>query len=172
MTKTHMTEATQNIEPTAAAEGGPRITEAQQNLQHAGPARGSSLRRRVSWIAALGAIAVLLSFGSLGDVGPAGDAERALAIARSLRCPQCAGESLAESNVSIAREMRAEIARRVDEGQSSETIRAAFAARYGQAILLTPPASGTGSLVWIVPTVVGLVAAAGLGLAFYKWQKL
>ena len=126
--------------------------------------------RRLGWGLALVALAVLLTYGSLDDRSAPSDAERAAAIARSLRCPQCAGESVAESNVSVAREIRADIARRVDAGQSDEQISAAYAALYGDAILLTPPARGIGSLVWIVPAIVGLTAAAGLGLAFRRWR--
>ena len=116
------------------------------------------------------ALAVLLTYGSLDGGEVPSDAERAAAVARSLRCPQCAGESVAESNVSVAREIRADIARRVDAGQSDDEIRAQYAVLYGDSILLTPPASGFGSLVWIVPAAVGLTAAAALALAFRRWH--
>ena len=129
-----------------------------------------SRRRRLAWGLALVSLAVLLTFGSLDGSGTLSDAERAAAIARGLRCPQCAGESVAESNVSVAREMRADIARRVDAGQTDARIRAAYAELYGESILLTPPASGFGSLVWIVPAIVGLTAAAALALAFRRWR--
>ena len=127
-------------------------------------------RRRLGWGLALVALAVLLTYGSLDGGEVPSDAERAAAIARSLRCPQCAGESVAESNVSVAREIRADIARRVDAGQSGDEIRAQYAVLYGESILLTPPASGFGSLVWIVPAAVGLTAAAALALAFRRWH--
>ncbi len=126
--------------------------------------------RRLGWGLALVALAVLLTFGSLDGGDTPTDAERAATIARSLRCPQCAGESVAESNVSVAREIRADIARRVDAGQGDDEIRAAYAALYGEAILLTPPSRGFGSLVWILPAIVGLTAAAGLGFAFRRWR--
>ena len=130
------------------------------------PSRG----RLLAWGLVLVSLAVLLTYGSLDGGGTPSDAERAAAIARGLRCPQCAGESVAESNVSVAREMRADIARRVDGGQSDARIRAAYAELYGESILLTPPASGFGSLVWIVPAIVGLTAAAALALAFRRWR--
>ncbi len=136
------------------------------NSGRSAPNRG----RRWSWGLALVSLAVLLTLGSLDNQANPTDAERAASIARSLRCPQCAGESVAESNVSVAREIRADIARRVDAGQSDEQIRAAYAALYGEAILLTPPASGLGSLVWILPAVVGVTAAAALGFAFRRWR--
>lgn len=134
------------------------------------PRRLLRRRRRLGWGLALVALAVLLTFGSLDDRDTPSDAERAAAIARSLRCPQCAGESVAESNVSVAREIRADIARRVDAGQSDDEIRAAYATLYGEAILLTPPSTGFGSLVWILPAIVGLTAAAALGFAFRRWR--
>ena len=107
----------------------------------------------------------MLSYGSLAGGEPSA-AERALAVAQSLRCPQCAGESVAESNVAAAKEIRADINRRIEEGQSGDEIRAVYAARYGEAILLTPPARGLASLVWIIPVVAGALAAAALTLAF------
>ena len=127
-------------------------------------------RRRLGWGLALVALAVLLTYGSLDDRGTPSDAERAAAIARGLRCPQCAGESVAESNVSVAREIRADIARRVDAGQSDDEIKAAYATLYGESILLTPPSTGFGSLVWILPAAVGVTAAAGLVFAFRRWR--
>ncbi len=132
--------------------------------------RAPSRRRRLAWGLALVSLAVLLTFGSLDGGDTPTDAERAATIARSLRCPQCAGESVAESNVSVAREIRADIARRVDAGQGDAEIRDAYAVLYGESILLTPPASGFGSLVWIIPAAVGVTAASGLAFAFRRWR--
>ena len=122
--------------------------------------------RRLAWAALTTAFVVMISYGSLAAGGELTDAERALAVAQSLRCPQCSGESVAESNVTAAREMRADISRRISDGQSGDDIRAVYAARYGEAILLTPPARGLASLVWIIPVVAGALAAAALTLAF------
>ena len=121
--------------------------------------------RRIVWILLAASLVAMLSYGSLAGGEPSA-AERALAVAQSLRCPQCAGESVAESNVAAAKEMRADINRRIEEGQSGDEIRAVYAARYGEAILLTPPARGLASLVWIIPVVAGALAAAALTLAF------
>lgn len=121
--------------------------------------------RRLAWTMLAASFVAMLSYGALA-VGEPSAAERALAVAQSLRCPQCAGESVAESNVAAAKEMRTDINRRIEEGQSGDEIRAVYAARYGEAILLTPPARGLASLVWIVPVVAGVLAAAALTLVF------
>ena len=121
--------------------------------------------RRLAWTMLAASFVAMLAYGSLA-VGEPSASERALAVAQSLRCPQCAGESVAESNVAAAKEIRADINRRIEEGQSGDEIRAVYAARYGEAILLTPPARGLASLVWIIPVVAGALAAAALTLAF------
>ena len=128
--------------------------------------RRSVNARRLAWAALTTAFVVMISYGSLAAGGELSDADRALAVAQSLRCPQCSGESVAESNVTAAREMRADISRRISDGQSGDDIRAIYAARYGEAILLTPPARGLASLVWIIPVVAGVLAVAALTLAF------
>jgi len=154
--------------PTPAARDPAQSSFRRRSESSHGPPRSRS--RRLGWGLALVSLAVLLTFGSLDDRAVPSDAERAATIARSLRCPQCAGESVAESNVSVAREIRADIARRVDAGQTDDEIRVAYAALYGEAILLTPPSRGFGSLVWILPAIVGLTAAAGVGFAFRRWR--
>jgi len=93
------------------------------------------------------------------------------AISETIKCPTCRSQSTADSDAPASQEIRAEILRRIDDGQSDEEIRAYFASRFGEQILLTPRSSGAAGLVWILP-VVGLVAAAaGLTLAFLRWRR-
>ena len=105
-------------------------------------------------------VVALLAFGAVRDPGPRTSADRVRAIGETVRCPQCTGQSVADSDATIAREMRAEIARRVDEGQTDATIQAFFATTYGEDVLLTPPSDGVASLVWVLPVVVAVGGAA------------
>lgn len=89
--------------------------------------------------------------------------ERVEAIAQTLRCPVCRDLSVAESPSEIARQMRASIASRLRAGQSAGQIRASFVRAYGQWILLSPPASGLGWLVWLAP--FAALALGGLLIA-------
>jgi cytochrome c-type biogenesis protein CcmH len=75
---------------------------------------------------------------------------------------------VAESDIAIAREIRGEIARDVDDGRTDDEIRAAIADSYGDEYLLEPSASGIVGLVWVIPVVVGLAAIGGL--AFVLWR--
>ena len=110
------------------------------------------------------ALAVLGLARSAGVGGPPSDAERATAISESLRCPTCQGLSVADSNSPLAKSMRRIVDERVAAGDSAEEVRDFFTDRYGAWVLLSPPARGTGWLVWLVPGVVlllGLAVARG-----------
>lgn len=129
--------------------------------------------RRVllSWIVVAVAAATMLVFGVVDDWDDRSNAERAHDISSTIACPQCVGQSVAESDVAIAREIRAEIGHLVVAGWSDEQIRAHFAARYGDWVILTPSRSGLSSLVWVIP-VVGLVMGVGLlGVTLSRWQR-
>lgn len=89
--------------------------------------------------------------------------ERLFAIASQLKCQQCVGESVADSQSPSAVQFREAIAEQMAKGSTDDEILNFFADRYDQEILLTPPASGVGSLVWVVPVVA--VVGGGLLLA-------
>lgn len=131
----------------------------------------TATRRRLGWclVVALLLVAVVRA---IADPAPAATAEdRVRTIASAMKCPVCAGQSVAESDVEAAQAIRAEIARRVDDGQGDDEIRDAIAASYGERIQLTPRASGFEGLVWILPVVGLVVALAGIGAAFARWRR-
>jgi cytochrome c-type biogenesis protein CcmH len=86
-------------------------------------------------------------------------AERADAIARDLRCPDCQGLSVADSPTRSAQEIRRQIDQLLADGATDEEARDHFVARYGQWILLAP----SSPVVWIIPFGVVLAGAAALG---------
>src|SRR4051812_31503720 len=85
------------------------------------------------------------------------------AIARELRCPVCAGETVADSNAQISIQMRGLIRQKLEAGETPEQIKAYFVERYGEGILATPPAKGFTLGVWIAPIVALLVGLAIVG---------
>ena len=93
--------------------------------------------------------------------------ERLFSIASQLKCQQCVGESVADSQSPSAVQFREAIAEQMAKGSTDDEILNFFADRYDQEILLTPPASGVGSLVWVVP-VVALVGAGVLLVGSYQ----
>lgn len=133
-------------------------------------ARFASQWRWLSWVlmAIVGVAALVI--GATGDTGPATDGERVSELAATIRCPQCRGQSVAESNVTIAREIRADIRGRVAAGESDDEIRQVYIDRFGRSVVLTPDAGGFTGLVWVVPVVAAGLAVAAVGLAFQRWR--
>jgi cytochrome c-type biogenesis protein CcmH len=82
--------------------------------------------------------------------------EQAASLAGELRCPDCAGLSVAESSSGAAKAIRAEIERLLADGASAEQVRAHFVARYGDWILLSPPTP----IAWWLPLLVLLAGVA------------
>lgn len=77
-----------------------------------------------------------------------------------VRCPSCNDLSVGESNATSALAVRHEIATKVHEGQSDNQILTSLESVYGTSILLSPPTSGLGVLLWIVPLLVVLLLIA------------
>ena len=118
--------------------------------------------RAVSWIAAVVVAAAAFVYGSLGEGPPQTNADRVGALAQDFACPVCAGQSVAESDVPVAREIRRRIAVWVDEGRSDAYIRDQLVAAYDTDIDYNPSGSGITSLVWILPLLAGGGIAAVL----------
>ncbi|MBT6444673.1 cytochrome c-type biogenesis protein CcmH [bacterium] len=126
--------------------------------------------RWLSWVLmAIVGIAALI-VGATADGGPQSDGERMSELASTIRCPQCRGQSVAESNVAIAREIRGDIRNRISAGESDDDIRQVYIDRYGRSIVLNPDSGGFTGLVWIVPVLAAGLATAAIALAFQRWR--
>ncbi len=137
----------------------------------AGSAMGPRITRRLlAWlgVVVIGGSAFL--FGAVDEGPPRTDADRVHSLAQSFGCPVCDGQSVAESDAVVARNIRQQIARRVDEGRSDESIIAELEAAF-PGNDYTPAASGLSSLVWILPVVAGAGGLAGLVVVFRRWQR-
>jgi len=141
--------------------------------ERATDASTASFRRQwrwLSWVLMAIIAGAALVIGATGDTGPQTDGERVSELAATIRCPQCRGQSVAESNVTIAREIRADIRERVAAGESDDEIRQVYIDRFGRSVVLTPDAGGFTGLVWVVPVVAAALGLAAVGFAFQRWR--
>ena len=81
-------------------------------------------------------------------------------ISGELMCPVCEGQSVAESNAQLARDMRAVIKTKLLEGKSKEEIIDYFISSYGETILASPPPRGFSVILWLLPVLSVLIGAA------------
>ena len=86
-------------------------------------------------------------------------ASRVARLESLVRCPSCEDLSVAQSSATSALAVRHEIATGVAHGESDTAILTALEDAYGPSILLSPPTSGLGALLWAVPVGVAVVAA-------------
>jgi cytochrome c-type biogenesis protein CcmH len=87
-----------------------------------------------------------------------------------VRCPACEDISVAVSDATSAIAVRHEINRDVHRGESDNNILTSLEATYGPSILLSPPTSGLGTLLWAVPVAV-LVLAVVTGLRLARRRR-
>ncbi len=89
---------------------------------------------------------------------------RARDISAGLRCPVCLNESIDESNAPISKELRILVRELLVDGKSDAEVVAFIVARYGEFVLLSPPATGVNLILWLAAPGM-LIAALGIGWA-------
>lgn len=91
-------------------------------------------------------------------------------ISGELMCPVCEGQSVAESNAQLARDMRAVIKTKLLEGNSREEIIDYFVASYGETILASPPPRGFSAILWLLPILSVLIGGAIILRTIYAYR--
>lgn len=127
--------------------------------------------RRLGYGLAIAALLVAAVAGLVRSAAPGTStlAGRVAQVSATLRCPTCAGESVAASRSDAADAMRQVVTQQLQAGRSPDQVRAWFAQRYGDWILLDPPARGPGLVVRVLPWAV---LAAGLALLVPRRGRL
>ncbi|WP_420907188.1 cytochrome c-type biogenesis protein CcmH [Vibrio rotiferianus] len=77
--------------------------------------------------------------------------QRAITLAKSLRCPQCQNQNLVESNAYTAKALRLKVYEMVNEGHTDKEIKQYLVDRYGNIVLYDPPFNLSTALLWIFP---------------------
>jgi cytochrome c-type biogenesis protein CcmH len=93
---------------------------------------------------------------------------QAKALMEEIRCLVCQGQSIADSNAEMAGDMRALIRRRIQAGETPESIRAWLVARYGHWVSYDPPLEPITWPLWALPV---LLVLAGLWLARGRFRR-
>jgi cytochrome c-type biogenesis protein CcmH len=133
--------------------------------------KGSPVRRWLPWVLLVVVVAGALSVAIFGSRSAPTAQDRVADIAHTIKCPTCSGESVAESNAPASQAIRVDVAERIQSGQTDEQIREYYAGRYGEAILLTPSASGVNALIWLLPVVALAMAIGFLVIVFRRWGQ-
>jgi cytochrome c-type biogenesis protein CcmH len=111
---------------------------------------------------------VLILLGSSGTVGAIDPTasldspeQQALyeRLTAEVRCLVCQNQSIADSTAPLAQDLRQEIRRKIEQGQTESEIKAFLTERYGDFVLYRPRYGGVSSVLWIAPGLFLLVGA-------------
>ncbi len=130
--------------------------------------------RRAGRLVYLGTLLALLAALALvacsRDDGLAELERRAYEINQAVMCPVCPGESIDQSQNSLAIRMRGIVIDRLQQGWTDQQIKDHFVESYGDSVLLAPPARGFNLLAWILPP-VAIAGAAGVLLLAMRGMR-
>lgn len=87
-------------------------------------------------------------------------------LTQSLRCPQCQNNNIADSNATIAVDMRGKVFELLKEGKSKNDVVDYMVARYGNFVTYDPPMTASTLVLWIAPLLLVL-----LGVVFLLRRK-
>jgi cytochrome c-type biogenesis protein CcmH len=84
---------------------------------------------------------------------------RYVSLTHELRCMQCQNESIADSPVELAADLRNQVRDQLLAGKSDQEIRNWMAARYGDFILFRPRLTARTAWLWLAPGVLLVLGA-------------
>jgi cytochrome c-type biogenesis protein CcmH len=96
---------------------------------------------------------------AFGQISEAEVEARAKNIGQSLRCVVCQNQSIEDSDVSLAEDMRRLVRSRVRAGESDQQVLDFMQQRYGDFVLLKPPVQKNTYVLWAAPFFAVLIGA-------------
>jgi cytochrome c-type biogenesis protein CcmH len=116
-------------------------------------------------------LAALLAGLAAGSPAAPVDDDAVARVASQLRCVVCQNLSVADSPSEMARQMRELVRERLARGDSPEAVKAYFVEKYGEWVLLAPPARGFNLVLWGVPFAALLVGLALVAALMRRWTR-
>lgn len=129
------------------------------------------MKQRSLIIAVIGALIVMVSSAAAAQTNDSTLEARTTAVASTLRCPVCQGESIQDSPSELAQQMRSVVRDRLRAGQTPDEIRAYFVGRYGEWILLEPKMTGLNMVLYALPVVSIIGGLILIVFLVRRWTK-
>src|SRR6266436_8925901 len=96
--------------------------------------------------------------------------QRVQDVASQLKCPVCQGESVADSQATIAQQMRQVIREQLQSGKSEQDVVQYFVHSYGDQIVWLPLWQGFSLLAWLIPMAFLLGGAVLVFIVLREWR--
>ena len=85
-------------------------------------------------------------------------------INRELRCLVCQNQTIADSNATLAQDLRREVREMLVAGKSDDEIRTFMIERYGDFVLYRPRMTAQNFLLWAAPVLLLLAGGVAVGV--------
>lgn len=96
--------------------------------------------------------------------------DRYRGLTHELRCMQCQNQSIADSPVGLAGDLRREVRLLLQEGKSDQEIRDWMSERYGAFILFRPEFNSRTAWLWVLPGLF-LLGGAAIGWRVLRQRR-
>jgi cytochrome c-type biogenesis protein CcmH len=90
-------------------------------------------------------------------------------INRELRCLVCQNQTIADSNATLAGDLRREVREMIAAGKTDDEIRDFMIQRYGDFVLYRPRMTATNFLLWAAPVLL-LLLGSFIGIRYIRRQ--
>lgn len=90
-------------------------------------------------------------------------------INRELRCLVCQNQTIADSNATLAQDLRKEVREMIADGKTDDEIRTFMIERYGDFVLYRPRMTATNFLLWAAPVLL-LLLGGFIGIRYVRRQ--
>jgi cytochrome c-type biogenesis protein CcmH len=98
--------------------------------------------------------------------------ERYVRLARELRCLKCRSESLMDSNIQVAADLRRQLRELIAAGKTDQEIFAYMSDRYSDYVLFKPPVKPRTWLLWAAPVLLVLGGGIAAAVVISRKSKL
>ncbi len=129
--------------------------------------RFAQLPARPFW-AALVVAMIIFAIVSFAQKSEPSNAQRTKSINQQLRCLECEGLSIYDSDTKTSKTIAKDVARRVKAGESDKTIFAYYENIYGEYIRLAPTSDSGNWLIYVVPAFFIAVFVVAIFLSVSK----
>ncbi|HEV2439541.1 MAG TPA: cytochrome c-type biogenesis protein CcmH [bacterium] len=124
-------------------------------------------RRARASVTAAAAVLLLAAAAAVARANTLDD--RIYAVASQLMCPVCSGQTVAESDSAVARQMRDVIRAKLQAGETPDAILAFFVGQFGESVLAEPPRRGLPLLLYLGPAAGAVGGLAIAVLCIRRW---
>jgi len=93
-------------------------------------------------------------------------------LLEEVRCMVCQNQNLRDSDAPLARDMRRELRRMVEDGASEDDVKQFLLDRYGDFALYRPRLAPNTLLLWVGPGVIVVLALGSIALVIRRRMKM